>query len=866
MTTSRNTPTQTHPLYFLTLGMAFISGCAGLAHELIWTRRLMDLTGGDAESYARVFGCFFLGLAIGAVLGGWLASIKGNPWKLLAMTEASVVLFSLPILFLPYWTGWIWPWIGRAGILGWQGDFIKLLISIWIIIPPAIGMGCTLPILSASIHPKCSVSKNTSIALYAVNTLGGVAGIYLGGTLLLPGLGLFRSLFLVTAMNGIIALIAWMMGVLYPNEGKGGVMKQYTDASGMIAGLWSLWQRAKLRTPLFIAFLSGFLILAYEILALRMVMLVATLSLYGPAAVLACVILLVAVSSVAIMFIKNKDSVFLQRVVLIAGVAALFVALSPVIFMKLVQGGVVPSTAHSITAYWLTLMKLSFLCFGPGLFVAGMLFPLALKHAETTWDGKGMHPIAWLLAVNGIGGLLGAEFAYRLILPTTGIHVGMGWLGIFFALLSLAVSILCRKRSKRSIHLPLSLAFGCMVVCLTLFKLRGLPHINEFASFTIIELEVGREGTLATVEHPDIGRSLLVDNQYTLGSTKVRWDEERQTHLPLMLHPNPRDCAFIGLATGISAGAALAHSQVEKVDVIEISSLIPPMAREHFGEYNHNLLDSSRVHLAVQDGRTFIAAQRNAYDIVIGDLFLPWNPGVGRLYSREHFKSVKESLKQGGLFAQWLPLYQLTPGQLDIILRTFQTAFSRVHLFMGGFNSQTPVLGLVGFKDSDLDWTHVRARCSKGIETGEVLDPLMRHPEGLAMLYLGFQENSTQKEASINSLNNMLLELNAVRHRLVGNPADNYLYGTNWMTWVREWKAKDQHSTMNIEAPIKRLGLHGLNLLALNHGHVVGAKFKMPQHVMVSNQVPSNILQDSQADWPRWSGVSPNEKSSIIPW
>lgn len=55
------------------------SGTLALMHQLLWTRRLVDLLGGSAESSTRVFGCFFLGLSLGAALAAFLASRVTSP-------------------------------------------------------------------------------------------------------------------------------------------------------------------------------------------------------------------------------------------------------------------------------------------------------------------------------------------------------------------------------------------------------------------------------------------------------------------------------------------------------------------------------------------------------------------------------------------------------------------------------------------------------------------------------------------------------------------------------------------------------------------------------------------------------------------
>jgi spermidine synthase len=66
----------------------------------------------------------------------------------------------------------------------------------------------------------------------------------------------------------------------------------------------------------------------------------------------------------------------------------------------------------------------------------------------------------------------------------------------------------------------------------------------------------------------------------------------------------------------------------------------------------------------VEDGRTYIASTSDRFDVISGDLFLPWAPGESRLYSIEHFQAVRRALKSDGIFCQWLAMNQLTRYQM----------------------------------------------------------------------------------------------------------------------------------------------------------------------------------------------------------
>jgi hypothetical protein len=84
---------------------------------------------------------------------------------------------------------------------------------------------------------------------------------------------------------------------------------------------------------------------------------------------------------------------------------------------------------------------------------------------------------------------------------------------------------------------------------------------------------------------------------------------------------------------------------------------------------------------------------------------------------------------------------QLTLEHFELIAATYQQVFDEVYLFRDNFqNTSLPAtlpVALVGFREASLEWDIVARRCESERKSGLLRDPLCRHPEGLAMLYLG---------------------------------------------------------------------------------------------------------------------------------
>jgi spermidine synthase len=162
------------------------------------------------------------------------------------------------------------------------------------------------------------------------------------------------------------------------------------------------------------------------------------------------------------------------------------------------------------------------------------------------------------------------------------------------------------------------------------------------------------------------------------------------------------------MGTGITAGEALNRDdfkQVRKVVACELSPNVVAASKKYFTagadgfDLCNGLYSDPRAEVVIGDGRNRLLASREKYAMINADLFLPYRRGTGNLYSREHFQVVRERLKPGGVFVQWLPLYQMTEREFSIIARTMMAVFPQVSLWRGNFQPGAEIAALVGHAD-----------------------------------------------------------------------------------------------------------------------------------------------------------------------
>lgn len=674
---------------------------AALGHELLWTRRMIDLLGASAESSARVFECFFLGLCLGAAAVTSRVSKPRRRWYFLGIIESGVAILCLPALLLPQWSGWIWPSLGAEKLLGWQGACLKAFLSVVIVLLPAFLMGMTLPVAAYTVARAAPQRNADEVRLYAANTLGGVFGLAL---VVLVFLQLFSVSGSMLAMIGINLIVA---GMCFHRNRKDPIVSAPAYHSPLKTARVADKRVWVLRLGL--VFLSGAGILATEILGLALANLSVPLSFYPQAAILMCVILLLAFAAWLIgrLKIQVSRSPGILAVCLAGG--GLAITLIPVLFLNL--PGVKSATfgyGHSFGQFLTQLMVQTFGALGPAVLIAGTIFPLLV-----TWQDEGaVEPgrnLGTMLAVNGLGAIAGAEIAYRVLLPAFGVHVSLGIVGVTYGLSAFALLLALRRMSLRILLFPL-LAFAATCY-LTSNSLTKLPIYFKANIFKLIDLRCGREGSLAVPEDNRGNRNMVFDNQYTLGGSSATASLRRQSHLPLLFHSSPSRVAFIGLGTGITASGALEHDAVKSITAIELSSLVEQAARNDFSQFNHDLFHDPRVNVYVEDARIYLEAAPGQFDVIIGDLFTPWRPGEASLSSFEQFRAARQALAPGGVFCQWIEMTQWTPEQFQIAAATFRRAFNHLYLLRNSFSTTSLLIGLLGFKDGVPDWSIVARRC-----------------------------------------------------------------------------------------------------------------------------------------------------------
>lgn len=669
-----------------TIALFFASGFTGLVYEVLWMKELGLLFGSTTLAAATTLTAFFLGLAAGGYVWGRYAARVPRPLRTYGVLEGCVAVSALLYFFLLHAYHALYaPLFQFFGPRHTVFVVVKFVLAMGVLFPPAFFMGGTLPVMSQHLvrHPE-TLGRTTS-ALYAVNTFGAALGVYTAGFHLPPLLGFTKAYLLAIGLTGTIALVAWFLGqeLSIPSSVTPQVCPNGPTSEPPLAP----------RAIRLLACLSGFVTLGLEVLWTRMFAQVLQNSVYTFTVILVTFLVSLALGAGLAHVLSRRRTPPLLVLGVLLMLSAFLVGLSPFVFTWLTNGlGYVGARedwgAYLVRVFWAAGVVMGV----PGVFLGSVLpYLLRLSQPLVTSTGR---TVGNLVAVNTMGAVAGSLCAGFVFLDLFGLWASIRLMAALYFIVAL---LMAPAFATHRILYRVVPACGLLLL-LSVLDPSHLPRVRvQPLKESLLQVWEGSAATVAVIKR-EKALKLKVNNFYAVGGTGALKLEQRQADVPLMIHPQPRAVFFLGMGTGITAGAALQHP-VERVVVCELIPEVVVAARTYFKPYVNGLFDEARVTVVVEDGRNYLRGTTESFDVVIADLFLPWRVGVGGLYTREHFTAVRARLRAGGLFAQWLPLYQMSRDEFGIIARTMLEVFPLVTLWRGDFFAKRPIVMLVGHAD-----------------------------------------------------------------------------------------------------------------------------------------------------------------------
>jgi spermidine synthase len=710
--------TQTYsPRTLKLIAICFVlSGATGLIYEVLWARMLGLVFGATTVAISAVLAAFMGGLALGSALAARYAARIKRPVRAYACIEIAVGLYALavPLLFrgIDRVYAQVWQHF-HPGFYGFACS--RFLLATTVLLIPTALMGATLPVLVAALQRSSGNIAGAIARLYTWNLTGAIAGVIAAGFFLLPNFGVRATIWIAAVTNLGIGLAAFLID----SKSAGNQDAEHATHDQQLDGKMNLPLPAGLTAKfwLFCAFTSGFVTITMQVVWSRVLSMIIGSSTYAFSIVLALFLLGLALGAYLVSVNKNADARWLRRAVVMIEILTAFT-----LFLSLKITSATPdfliSTGFRLGINsWTGLLALqiaaaALLILLPATLM-GMVMPLVLMWVGRTPQGESVAAfsqssvklVGHSYALNTIGAIAGSLIASFLLIPGTSTRFTI----FCAAALCLIVGGIAyepgRVTSDRAVARSLVIGVTVMLV-LALFA--AWPRLNlnalstgAYDSYVRVlarsrgaipekdqndgagnhQLLMYEEGRTATVS---VRRDWGITSVAINGRTNASDADDMPTQVMLgqlgvLTAPQSGRALIVGFATGVTAGSVL-QSPIEAIDCVEIEPAAVASSG-YFEHVNNRPLSDPRLHMIIDDARTYLRVNPATYDMIVSEPSHPWVPGVANLFTREFFTLGRQRLKDDGVFVQWLQIYQLSTESLRSVLATFHETFPYVAVF-----------------------------------------------------------------------------------------------------------------------------------------------------------------------------------------
>ncbi len=651
----------------------FCSGFAALLCQIVWQRMLGIFAGSDTVSAALVVGAFLAGLGLGSILGARMADRLSAARALaaFALAETGVAGFALVSKFFLY----DWLATDLAGVVDEPAAIFALCFA-GLVLPTTL-MGASLPLLARAVATSLDTVAERIGRLYGLNTLGAGLGALVGGWLLVGHLGFVGALVLAAGLDLLAAALALTLLPALRDAGAPPVPHRPAPSPATAAEPFG-----GLRLWCVLVFLSGYVIVALEIVWVRLLGQIGQYHAYLFPTVLGVFLLGdglgIEVASRLVRRMRDpRPAFFLTQ----AGGFVLAAVLILIVWLALPHAPIAPQVSADVQRLrgdgLLTALALIVLLVGPPSFIIGMTFPFVQRAVQQDLASVGAR-VGWVQLANILGnaaGSIGTGIVTLHLLGTAGTLY-------LLAVLSLLLLLFWLREAGWRRGPELALGAGCAA---TLLLLPG-----NAALWSRVHNE--NPGQVTNWAEDRSGIAFFRDNNRPGEGPHGPFFIQgfSQGHIPFLpihqllgalgplIHPDPRQVLCIGVGSGgtpWAAGISLRTEQVRAIELVApVLDALRGVAERHPQGAIAEMLSSPRWRIEYGDGRRALSKGDTLYDVIQADAILPESSHSGLLYSEEFLRQVRRRLAPGGIYVQWAPT--------ERVVETFAAVFPHTLLLM----------------------------------------------------------------------------------------------------------------------------------------------------------------------------------------
>ncbi|WP_404804832.1 fused MFS/spermidine synthase [Metapseudomonas lalkuanensis] len=217
------------PAARLAIALYCLAGGVALGYEVVWSQSIVQFMSTRTFAFAMVLATYLAGLVLGSALYARRADRIRDPWGLFGLLIAAAGLLAL--LQIAGLGRWLVIAQTQMEMLVLQATGNELAgmcarfatAALCVVFLPTTLLGAAFPLALRLSVDSGHVGRDVG-AVVALNTLGGIIGVMLTGFLLVPGIGLVRTLAVLAAVAAAVGCVAAWRGAEVRRGMRGAIL------------------------------------------------------------------------------------------------------------------------------------------------------------------------------------------------------------------------------------------------------------------------------------------------------------------------------------------------------------------------------------------------------------------------------------------------------------------------------------------------------------------------------------------------------------------------------------------------------------------------------------------------------------------
>ncbi len=207
--TAKAPPVDPLTLRTVAILLAFgLSGVSALVYQIAWNRILSLLLGSSVYAFGLILTTFILGLALGTLAFSRWQHRFTDRVKTFGLLQLGIGFSALTVLPLfgeiPFVNRWVYQ---NVSVDFTTIQFSNFAIIFTLLFVPTFLMGGQFPVVVKLIARNLETLGHNVGRVYASNTVGTIAGSFLGGFVLIPWIGVQNTVAAAVLLNGVLGVL-----------------------------------------------------------------------------------------------------------------------------------------------------------------------------------------------------------------------------------------------------------------------------------------------------------------------------------------------------------------------------------------------------------------------------------------------------------------------------------------------------------------------------------------------------------------------------------------------------------------------------------------------------------------------------------